>query len=102
MLCNYILYMQYIDYDITNSVRIIFVSKVSKYLNVFIAALLYVPPVFALASFPGLHAQLPPLFVLQATKAGCGGLGMRLSHTYWVFLLQAAPMIALMGCPRDT
>ena len=44
----------------------------------------------------------PPLFVLQATKAGRGGLGTRLTHTYWVFLLQAAPMNALMGCPRDT
>jgi len=37
-----------------------------------------------LASFSGLHAQLlsfacfPLVFVLQATKAGCGGLGTRL------------------------
>ena len=40
--------------------------------------------VVALASFPGLHAQLlslavqKALFILQATKAGCEGLGTRL------------------------
>jgi len=81
MLCNYHIRITDIDYDIFTNNRI-FVSKVSEYLNVFIAALLYVPPVFALASFPGLHAQLPPLFVLQATKAGRRGLGTRLYLHY--------------------
>jgi len=33
---------------------------------------------YVLASFPGLHAQLLSLFVLQATKDEHGGLGTRL------------------------
>jgi len=41
--------------------------------------------------FPGLHAQLLLLAVRKVTKAGCGGLGMRLTST----LVQVFP------CPVD-
>ena len=39
-------------------------------------------PGHRLASFPGLHAQLLSLTVLQVTKAGRGGLGTRLDIGY--------------------
>ena len=53
------------------------------------------------ASFPGLHAQLLSLAVLQATKAGHGGLGTRPSGMHAVALSECNVRNSLLILSRS-